>query len=329
MKTDKVIIYVLKDPRSGKVRYVGKTVRPLNERLKRHLKEKNLHTRKFNWIRSLKAIGLVPVIELVEICSISNWESREQSWITYYKKYGHELTNSTDGGDGSNGCDPSQYTRKLLLKSGMVARGITEQQILSIANDCRSYKDIAEDYKMTIGAIQNIKVGRFYSSITGIKYTPKDLTDADKTDVLNIFNDKRTVKMIAEDYHISEEKVYKIKSGYNYSNLTGKVYNKTHLSDEQVMSILCDKREVKVIAAEFSVSGDTVRGIKSGRSHSHITGVLCEKKHLTKDAVIAIYNDDRKPHSLIAKDYGVSESTISFIKTGRSHSLVTGHKAHL
>ena len=55
-----VIIYVLIDPTTKEVRYVGATSRTLNQRLSAHLTDarKNRGTYKVNWINSLLANNL-------------------------------------------------------------------------------------------------------------------------------------------------------------------------------------------------------------------------------------------------------------------------------
>ena len=91
-----VKIYKLIDPRNGNIRYVGKTINSLKYRLYKHIYDKPLHnTYKFNWIQSLKILGLKPEIELIEICDDSNWRERERYWIAYYDN----LTNNTTGGE--------------------------------------------------------------------------------------------------------------------------------------------------------------------------------------------------------------------------------------
>ena len=95
----KIFIYGLKNLGSDEFRYIGKTCRPKN-RLKEHLKEKEkTHTYyKFNWIRESKKLNNEIILEIIEECTIFNWEEREQFWIKYYKENGHKLTNTLIGG---------------------------------------------------------------------------------------------------------------------------------------------------------------------------------------------------------------------------------------
>lgn len=94
-------IYILKDPITLEIRYVGVTCKSLNHRLSNHIyyaKRRNC-THVHNWILSLLLKDLKPLIESVEICNIDNWEEREIYWISYYSKLAN-LTNISKGGKG-------------------------------------------------------------------------------------------------------------------------------------------------------------------------------------------------------------------------------------
>ncbi len=93
----KVVIYVLKDPRNGEVRYVGKT-NNLERRLDHHIREakKREKTYKARWIRGLLAEGIKPVAEVLETCDESTWQERERFWIAHFD----QLVNTSVGGIG-------------------------------------------------------------------------------------------------------------------------------------------------------------------------------------------------------------------------------------
>ena len=103
-----VHIYVLKDPETGEVRYVGKTKRSLRVRLDGHLLSKSNDYRS-RWIESLKNKNLSPTIESIELVSDETWAERETFWIRHYKKLGAKLTNGNEGGMGCH--NPSDETR--------------------------------------------------------------------------------------------------------------------------------------------------------------------------------------------------------------------------
>ncbi len=132
-------IYVLIDPRDGEIRYVGKTVFMLEDRLNKHLRDKhnNYRTR---WIQSLVRQGLKPIIKLIEtVPPDEDWAERERYWIAYYRSIGANLTNFTDGGEGVPGWIPLKETRRRMSNGQRNRKPITQitRQKLSIANKGR------------------------------------------------------------------------------------------------------------------------------------------------------------------------------------------------
>jgi hypothetical protein len=99
MKTDIAYIYLLIDPQTEKVRYVGKTVNP-KYRLSGHITESpKLKNHRCNWIKSLLIKGLKPIFKIVEICPLDIFQERESHHIGLYNF--NELTNSDEGGQGN------------------------------------------------------------------------------------------------------------------------------------------------------------------------------------------------------------------------------------
>ena len=93
-------IYTLTDPRTNKVRYVGKA-NNVSQRYKAHLNKARKHqTHKWNWIQQLKREGLKPIIDVIDIVSIYEWQYWEIYWISQMKQWGFDLVNYTNGGDG-------------------------------------------------------------------------------------------------------------------------------------------------------------------------------------------------------------------------------------
>lgn len=110
----KTKIYVLKDPRNDKIRYLGKTIKSLDKRLKEHCNIKN-NSRKDNWIKQLKNNNLKPIIELLDEVDNSEWIFWEQFWITILKILKCDLTNLTNGGNGAIGYKPDKKSIELRL----------------------------------------------------------------------------------------------------------------------------------------------------------------------------------------------------------------------
>jgi len=109
-------IYVLRDPRTFDVRYVGFSKDP-ESRLLSHLAEsiQGDRSHKCNWIRSLLRLDLKPVLGIVESGVGLEWECRERHWIQQFRYLGENLTNATLGGDGAFGM--SDETRAKIAES--------------------------------------------------------------------------------------------------------------------------------------------------------------------------------------------------------------------
>lgn len=92
-------IYALNDPETGECRYIGKADKP-QARFKEHLRkslEDNPH--KKNWILSLRARGLEPVVAVLREVPIACWEACERWYISQYRMCGFDLTNVLEGGE--------------------------------------------------------------------------------------------------------------------------------------------------------------------------------------------------------------------------------------
>ena len=111
-------IYILKDPRTNKVRYVGKANNP-EYRFKNHInkcRDKNTHKR--NWINELRKEKLKPILEIIDKVSIEKRKEYEKFYIKKYLNDGCDLVNYTEGGDGCT------YGNQTSFKPGNGARKI-------------------------------------------------------------------------------------------------------------------------------------------------------------------------------------------------------------
>ena len=88
-------IYILKDPISNLIRYVGKSNNP-KDRLKNHVNlSKKDQSHKRNWILKLKKKGLKPVMEVIDVVPIDSWQFWETYWISQIRTWGFDLINYT------------------------------------------------------------------------------------------------------------------------------------------------------------------------------------------------------------------------------------------
>jgi group I intron endonuclease len=89
-------IYGLSCPKTGLIRYIGKSNDP-KQRFSRHINEKNV-TKKGSWIRSLINSGFIPNIEIIDKVPMCDWEFWEKSYIKLFKSFGANLLNMNEGG---------------------------------------------------------------------------------------------------------------------------------------------------------------------------------------------------------------------------------------
>lgn len=101
------LIYALVDPRQPEhIRYVGKTCN-MKVRMPLHLRlaKTKATNRRLCWIQSVLNAGERPQVLILEtVAAGARWQEREIFWIAKARLEGHELTNTTDGGDGGASC---------------------------------------------------------------------------------------------------------------------------------------------------------------------------------------------------------------------------------
>ena len=99
-------IYSLSDPRTGHVRYIGKSNNPKRRLVGGHLPsihDKRNKTKKRSWLKNVIDSGNRPILEIIDVVSCEEWEFWESYYISLYRSWGFNLTNLTNGGGGSLG----------------------------------------------------------------------------------------------------------------------------------------------------------------------------------------------------------------------------------
>lgn len=118
------VIYLLRCPRTGSVRYVGFTSQKVSARIRRHKQEalRGNRNHRSTWLFSLLSMGLAPLVEIVEHGRGIGWQEAERRWIKHFRAAGANLVNGTDGGDGK----PGHKSNKSPEERSALARRIWE-----------------------------------------------------------------------------------------------------------------------------------------------------------------------------------------------------------
>lgn len=160
-----VHIYVLKDPETGEVRYVGKTKLTLEQRLKQHLRRKT-KDHKGCWVESLKTKNLIPVMESIERVSDETWVAREMYWIQYYKELDAKLVNSNDGGEGSH--NPTAEVRAK-MSAAQKGKKFSAEHRAKIASAAKNRSMSPESRAKLSAAAKNISAETSAKRTTALK----------------------------------------------------------------------------------------------------------------------------------------------------------------
>jgi hypothetical protein len=162
------LIYALHDPRSGELRYIGKSSNGL-QRPRSHVypNENRQRSHRAHWIKALLAEGLRPeIVVLEEYENGDGLAEMEQLAIAHYRSMGFRLTNQTAGGEGAPGMIHSAETRAKMSasKKGKPAPPRSAEHIAKIAawNRSRIGKRLSDETRANMRAAH-----------TGLKHSPE------------------------------------------------------------------------------------------------------------------------------------------------------------
>lgn len=144
----KTYIYILEDPITQEVRYVGKSNNP-KRRYQSHLCNKpKVKYHSYYWIQNLLKNGVKPILTIIDETE-DNWESLEKYWIEQFKNWGYKLTNCTLGGEGVYGAGKWNNTPvSAYSKEGIFIKSFESQK------ECANY------FKTSPANVKNSVSGR-------------------------------------------------------------------------------------------------------------------------------------------------------------------------
>ncbi len=156
-------IYVLIDPRTSEIRYVGQTTRSLSDRLRGHVRCAGDANHREVWITKLQRMNLKPRIELVQEIPDQFADEVECYWIAHYRGAGCDLTNTGVGGksSGMTGRKHAPESRKKISASHVGIRpSLESRRKMSISARARGGHPQTYETRMAISATRLARVGR-------------------------------------------------------------------------------------------------------------------------------------------------------------------------
>jgi hypothetical protein len=183
----RVTIYVLIDPITLKVRYIGRTRVALNSRLSCHVckaKRYNFPYHKDNWIRKLVRMNSKPFIR--KLTEVEGWTNSYEVEKALIAKYRDRLLNHNDRGEGSKNAIRTKRQKRMIsdtLKEGYKSGRIPHPRNKVVYvydledNYLRSYdscKEAAEDLNIYPPAVRKCARG-IYRQMKGYQFKYKKL----------------------------------------------------------------------------------------------------------------------------------------------------------
>lgn len=169
----KTYIYILQDPVTLEVRYVGKSNNPIR-RFKSHLWDRPKCTSySYRWIQKLLKQSLKPIMTIIDETE-DDWKSLEQYWIAQFKAWGYKLTNLTLGGEGSYGAGQwNNVAVTAFTKEGLIIKTFKSQKECSLYfnTSAENVKNVCNGRNHLLLKQYQLKIGTLNSNIENFNYS--------------------------------------------------------------------------------------------------------------------------------------------------------------
>ena len=165
-------IYILQDPITKDVRYVGKTNNPkLRKRSHLWKCDKN-KSHCYKWVNSVLKKGLKPIFTVIDEID-GNWEWLEMYWIEQFKVWGANLTNITKGGEGCYGAGKwNNVPVTAFTKEGVLIKSFDSQKECAIYFNTSygNVNQVCNGRNLLLLKKYQLKVGILTENILHFKY---------------------------------------------------------------------------------------------------------------------------------------------------------------
>lgn len=143
-----IYIYVLRDPFTNSIRYVGQTRHPKKRRWEHIQNSRTGLNEKCLWISGLLIDGHRPCIEIVDAVPENEWIFWEREYVKYFKIMGCKLTNAGEGGQGL-----SKHTLETRIKISNAGKGrVISAETRKKMADARRGKSLTPEHRAALKA---------------------------------------------------------------------------------------------------------------------------------------------------------------------------------
>ena len=144
---------------------------------------------------------------------------------------------------------------------------LSDEKVLAIYNATGRNVDIAREFGVSTKLASKIRTGITRSALTGHKHVKGKKDPLNAKTVMEIFNSSDPQQTLADRYGVNQATISEIKSGKNFSEITGKQYKPVlakPLDQDTVVAIYLSNDTVREIATKYQTPEDTVRKIRRG-----------------------------------------------------------------
>ncbi len=220
----KTFIYLLIDPESFEIRYVGKANDP-EQRVRCHYwKCHHRETHSQRWMASLKERDVYPLWVAIDVATEDDWRRKEKKWVEFFQEKGAPLTNLTKGGNGAS-LSASKATRDK-MKQVCTGWHQTEEAKRRIS-EARMGMVFPEEHRE---ALSKRKI-EYFSDVRntfGLSRFWAAISDDEVREVWRLANEGRiTHREIAVQFGIPASTVSEIKHKKRYKHAFENVYDQS------------------------------------------------------------------------------------------------------
>lgn len=207
-------IYGLFDPRTGELRYVGKTDRP-RERLANQMNERS-NTHRCHWLQELRSAGLMPVQRIFDAAPRGgDWQRRECAYIEAARMSGCRLTNGTDGGDGVSGLSDEARAK---MRATWLGRKHSPESIRKMSEANRGRLHTPEWRQFMHDRMKDREFSDEHRA--KIRRKLQKMTDDQVREIRRLLSAGTSQYVIAERYGVHQGSISNIARGITYRDVT-------------------------------------------------------------------------------------------------------------